>query len=405
MLVNTVLGLVIDIETRRPALGNGGGGVSGPGILPVALARGLRVSRGLPRRGIVGVGGVASGRGRGGDVDGGRQRARGRHGDLRRSARALARAARAREWMAPHGVATRRSDWSGPWLSRVRRATPRTTSRARAPVRGHRSESRAARPLGARRLRRGTRVLRARVLEATSGVVAAIKPQVAFFERFGSGGYRVLERLLAEARDGRRAGGRRREARRLRADQRRATQRRGCPTLAARVDALTVSPYLGVGALAPFFDAALASGRGVFVLAATSNDEGRACNGAHAPSTSASRTWSCAGGVDPTTRRRTRLDRRRARRDARRTRLRPGSAGRALPRAGGRRAGRRRRVTSRVSSPGCEDGTVLVNVSRDILRRGARTSRAARRGPALARRLVGGAALGSGRGPQAGPSR
>ena len=41
------------------------------------------------------------------------------------------------------------------------------------------------------------------------------------------------------------------------------------------VDALTVSPYLGVDALAPFFDAARNSGRGVFVLAATSNPEGR----------------------------------------------------------------------------------------------------------------------------------
>src|SRR5579863_5190117 len=33
------------------------------------------------------------------------------------------------------------------------------------------------------------------------GTAAAIKPQVAFFERFGSGGYRVLERLIADARD------------------------------------------------------------------------------------------------------------------------------------------------------------------------------------------------------------
>ena len=40
-------------------------------------------------------------------------------------------------------------------------------------------------------------------------------------------------------------------------------------------DAVTASPYLGVGALAPLFETAAASGRGVFVLSATSNDEGR----------------------------------------------------------------------------------------------------------------------------------
>ena len=37
VLANTVLGLGIDIERRRPSLGNGGGGLSGPGILPIAL--------------------------------------------------------------------------------------------------------------------------------------------------------------------------------------------------------------------------------------------------------------------------------------------------------------------------------------------------------------------------------
>ena len=38
-------------------------------------------------------------------------------------------------------------------------------------------------------------------LEAVVGTAAAIKPQVAFFERFGSEGYRVLERLISDARD------------------------------------------------------------------------------------------------------------------------------------------------------------------------------------------------------------
>jgi orotidine-5'-phosphate decarboxylase len=113
------------------------------------------------------------------------------------------------------------------------------------------------------------------ILEALNGVVAAIKPQVAFFERFGSGGYRILERLLADARDADVL---------VVADVKRGDV---APTNAGyaqawldeasalRADALTVSPYLGVGALAPFFELAAANGRGVFVLAATSNPEGR----------------------------------------------------------------------------------------------------------------------------------
>jgi len=61
VLVNTVLGLVIDVEARRPALGNGGGGVSGPGILPVALRAVYECREAFPTTPIVGVGGVACG--------------------------------------------------------------------------------------------------------------------------------------------------------------------------------------------------------------------------------------------------------------------------------------------------------------------------------------------------------
>ncbi|MGC2484658.1 MAG: dihydroorotate dehydrogenase [Acidimicrobiales bacterium] len=61
VLVNTVLGLVIDIEARRPMLGNGGGGVSGPGILPVALRAIYECRDAFPNAAIVGVGGIASG--------------------------------------------------------------------------------------------------------------------------------------------------------------------------------------------------------------------------------------------------------------------------------------------------------------------------------------------------------
>ncbi len=61
VLVNTVLGLSIDIETRRPSLGAGGGGVSGPGILPIALRAVFECRAAFSDTPLVGVGGVRSG--------------------------------------------------------------------------------------------------------------------------------------------------------------------------------------------------------------------------------------------------------------------------------------------------------------------------------------------------------
>lgn len=60
-LINTLLGLVIDPVTWRPALGNGGGGLSGRAIHPVAVRAVHDVRDALPELPIVGVGGVASG--------------------------------------------------------------------------------------------------------------------------------------------------------------------------------------------------------------------------------------------------------------------------------------------------------------------------------------------------------
>ncbi|MFZ4811429.1 MAG: dihydroorotate dehydrogenase [Ilumatobacteraceae bacterium] len=60
-LVNTLLGMVIDERTLRPALGAGGGGLSGAGIHPVAVRVVHDVRRALPELPIVGVGGVSSG--------------------------------------------------------------------------------------------------------------------------------------------------------------------------------------------------------------------------------------------------------------------------------------------------------------------------------------------------------
>ena len=60
-LVNTVMGLLVDAETRHPVLGGGGGGLSGPAIKPVALRAVHDVSRALPHVPIIGTGGVQSG--------------------------------------------------------------------------------------------------------------------------------------------------------------------------------------------------------------------------------------------------------------------------------------------------------------------------------------------------------
>ncbi|HEY2775739.1 MAG TPA: dihydroorotate dehydrogenase [Candidatus Binatia bacterium] len=60
-LINTLRGLAIDIETRRPSLANGSGGLSGPAIKPVALYMVWQTARavGIP---VVGAGGIRSGR-------------------------------------------------------------------------------------------------------------------------------------------------------------------------------------------------------------------------------------------------------------------------------------------------------------------------------------------------------
>jgi dihydroorotate dehydrogenase (NAD+) catalytic subunit len=60
-LINTMLGMVLDETTLRPALGNGGGGVSGRAIHPLAVRAVHDVREALPELPIVGVGGVAGG--------------------------------------------------------------------------------------------------------------------------------------------------------------------------------------------------------------------------------------------------------------------------------------------------------------------------------------------------------
>jgi dihydroorotate dehydrogenase (NAD+) catalytic subunit len=61
VLVNTLVGLGIDVERRSTSLAHGGGGVSGPGILPVALRAVFECRAAFASAPIVGVGGIASG--------------------------------------------------------------------------------------------------------------------------------------------------------------------------------------------------------------------------------------------------------------------------------------------------------------------------------------------------------
>jgi dihydroorotate dehydrogenase (NAD+) catalytic subunit len=60
-LINTMLGMVLDPDTLRPALGNGGGGLSGRAIHPIAVRAVHDVRQACPDLPIVGVGGVATG--------------------------------------------------------------------------------------------------------------------------------------------------------------------------------------------------------------------------------------------------------------------------------------------------------------------------------------------------------
>ena len=95
-LVNTVLGLLVDAETRRPVLGGGGGGLSGPAIKPVALRAVHDVTRALPQCPRDRYRRCAIGGRRGRDVARGRERGQRRHRELPRSACSVPRARRAR---------------------------------------------------------------------------------------------------------------------------------------------------------------------------------------------------------------------------------------------------------------------------------------------------------------------
>jgi orotidine-5'-phosphate decarboxylase len=110
--------------------------------------------------------------------------------------------------------------------------------------------------------------------EALAPVCAVVKPQSAFYERFGSRGVAVLERVVAEAR----AAGALVLLDVKRGDIGSTSQAYAeaylDPASPLASDAITVSPYLGFGSLDPFVEVARKHDAGLFVLGLTSNKEG-----------------------------------------------------------------------------------------------------------------------------------
>ncbi len=121
----------------------------------------------------------------------------------------------------------------------------------------------------------GLRAFGSRCLEACAGTVAAVKPQVAFFERFGAAGLAALEELLCEARD----AGLLAIADAKRGDIGNTMAGYASAWLDPRsplgADAMTAVPYLGFGTLEPLVETAARHARGVLVVVRSSNPEGR----------------------------------------------------------------------------------------------------------------------------------
>ena len=122
----------------------------------------------------------------------------------------------------------------------------------------------------------GVRAFGLAVVEATAGRAGIVKPQVAFFERFGAAGYAALEEVIRAAR----AAGILVIADAKRGDigtsvsaYTEAWLRPGSPL---ESDAMTIAAYQGVGSIDESMRSAEAWGKGLFVLAATSNPEAEA---------------------------------------------------------------------------------------------------------------------------------
>ena len=120
---------------------------------------------------------------------------------------------------------------------------------------------------------RGAARLAATIVEASAGRVPIVKPQSAYFERFGPDGIDALAQTIGLAHE---AGllvlldAKRGDIGSTNAAYAEAYLRVGAPLA---VDAITVSPIAGVGSLDPFVHVAREEGAGLFVLARTSNPE------------------------------------------------------------------------------------------------------------------------------------
>ena len=129
------------------------------------------------------------------------------------------------------------------------------------------------------------------VVEAVAPHVSVVKPQSAFYERHGSRGVAVLERVIAESR----AAGALVLLDVKRGDIGSTSQAYADayldPASPLASDAITASPFLGFGSLDPMVDTARRHGAGVFVLALTSNKEGPEVQHARSP------RGTVAGGV------------------------------------------------------------------------------------------------------------
>jgi len=119
----------------------------------------------------------------------------------------------------------------------------------------------------------GVREFSLRAVDAAASVIGIIKPQVAFFERHGSAGYAVLEEVLAAAR----AAGLLVIADAKRGDVGSTVAAYAeswlTPGGPLEADAMTISAYQGVGSISEPIALARSHGKGLFVLAATSNPE------------------------------------------------------------------------------------------------------------------------------------
>ena len=111
-------------------------------------------------------------------------------------------------------------------------------------------------------------------VEAFAGTVAVVKPQSAFFERFGSAGVAVLERTLAGLREADTLSLLDVKRGDIGSTMAAYAQAYLSPDSPLRADAITVSPFLGFESLRPALDLAHENRSGLFVLALTSNPEG-----------------------------------------------------------------------------------------------------------------------------------